>query len=76
MQAVLQIPLGLYFVRGGNIYTNGTTTLYNAGRNGNYWSGTTYSADYSYVLDFSSSYVNPAYGNGRGFGRSVRCYAL
>ncbi|MBR3386208.1 hypothetical protein IKG68_01400 [Candidatus Saccharibacteria bacterium] len=72
----MQIPLGLYFVRGGNIYTNGTTTLYNAGRNGNYWSGTTYSADNSYNLNFRSSNVNPANGNNRGNGNSVRCYAL
>ncbi|MBR3386207.1 hypothetical protein IKG68_01395 [Candidatus Saccharibacteria bacterium] len=66
----------LYFVRGGGIYTSGTTTLYNAGRLGFYWSGTTYSADYSYSLIFRSSYVNPANGNGRGVGNSVRCYAL
>ena len=63
----------LYFVRGGIIYTDGTTTLYDAGRSGDYWSGTTYSADYSYVLYFRSSYIGPAdeYYRGRGF--SVRC---
>ncbi|MBR3386293.1 hypothetical protein IKG68_01880 [Candidatus Saccharibacteria bacterium] len=63
----------LYFVRGGEIYTSGTTTLYDAGRFGGYWSGTTDSADRSYNLDVRSSYVNPAYGSYRGLGYSVRC---
>ncbi len=63
----------LYFVRGGYIYTGGATTLYDAGRYGHYWSGTTYSADVSYSLDFRSSYVIPADGSSRGVGDSVRC---
>ena len=63
----------LYFVRGGVIYTQGTTTLLNAGRVGFYWSGTTYLADASYSLYFRSSNVNPARGDYRGIGYSVRC---
>ena len=63
----------LYFVRGGDIYTGGATTLYDAGRGGVYWSGTTYSADGSYYLSFRSSGVGPDDGRHRGDGGSVRC---
>lgn len=42
------------------------------GAYGCYWSSTAGTASSAYNLDFSSSNVNPQYGNDRGFGLSVR----
>ena len=67
----------MYGVRGGNIYTNsGLSTLYNAGRNGNYWSGTASTATNGYNLNFRSANVNTTNSNARGNGNSLRCLAL
>jgi len=44
------------------------------GTYGNYWSSSSYSSTYAYVLSFDSSYVNSAdYNNRRRLGFSVRC---
>lgn len=47
------------------------------GSNGNYWSRTADSqnADYAYRLSFDNDSINPARGNRRYVGFSVRCVA-
>ncbi len=60
------------FPYAGYVYNS---TLYNVGIVGYYWSRTAYSSNNAYVLFFNSSYVDPAYNNGRYDGFSVRCVA-
>ena len=43
------------------------------GNYGSFWSSTVYSSSGAYYLYFSSTDVNPAYGNIRYSGRTVRC---
>jgi uncharacterized protein (TIGR02145 family) len=51
-----------------------SSTLLSAGTYGRYWSSTPCST-YSYLLNFSSSYVYPGYNLNRALGFSVRCVA-
>ena len=53
----------------GYIYGTG---LDNRGSSGYYWSASLYSSAYGYSLNFNSGGVNPAYGNDRFYGFSVR----
>ena len=48
------------------------TGLYDRGSYGVYWSASLYSSANGYDLDFNSEGVNPAYGNNRFYGFSVR----
>ncbi len=50
-----------------------SSSLYNAGSDGNYWSSSLneYSSDCAFYLEFSSDYVGCVYGS-RYYGRSVR----
>ena len=67
----------LYLVRGGFIYMHSPlSTLYNAGRRGDYWSSSANSVTYGYYLYFRSGSVNPAGDNYRGVGLSVRCVSV
>ncbi len=61
------------FPYAGYVYNS---TLYNVGIVGYYWLRTAYSSNNAYALFFNSSYVDPAYNNGRYDGFSVRCVAV
>ena len=69
------IPLNLnapyYLLRGGYLISS---SLYNAGSYGDYWSSTPNGSSYAYVLSFYSGYVNSSRAY-RYHGRSVRCVA-
>ncbi len=60
-----------YFVYGG--YVN-SSTLYNAGSQGRYWSSTAYGSNSAYSLYFDTN-VNPSTNFNRYYGFSVRCVA-
>lgn len=60
----------LYFVRGGNIYSN---MLNYAGANANYWSSTVNDGTYGRRLYYNTTLVSPMATNERRFGISVRC---
>ena len=56
-------------------YRNGTS-VYNVGKRGYSWSSTAGSSIGAYALYFSEGNVNPADGNNRGSGRSVRLVSV
>jgi len=58
------------FLLAGRYYSS---SFYNGGPYGYYWSSSSYSSTYAYDLYFNSSYVNSANNDGRRYGFSVRC---
>ena len=60
----------LYFVRGGNV---NSSSLYDSGSGGGYWSSTVNGSNRAYYLDFYSGSILPAYSYYRLIGFSVRC---
>ena len=52
-----------------------SSSRYDQGSNGNYWSSTVESINYAYYLRLNISYVAPTDDNGKGYGYSVRCIA-
>jgi len=52
-------------------YRYGTSVNY-VGSYGRYWSASSYSSGGAYSMDFSNSYLNASYSNGRDAGQSVR----
>ncbi|MBR3180514.1 hypothetical protein IKF63_00305 [Candidatus Saccharibacteria bacterium] len=53
----------------------GSGNLYNRGTAGYFWSSTPYSYTDSRGLVFSSTYVNPKYGDHKPNGFTLRCVA-
>ena len=61
-----------YLLRGGYL---ASSSLYDAGSYGYYWSSTSSSSGGAYRLYFYSSYVNASFNSSRYSGQSVRCVA-
>ena len=68
--ALRSAPMNLTF--SGLAYSS---SVYNQGSLGYYWSSTVYSNDYAYLLYLNSSSVNPSNSNYKYYGFSVRCVA-
>ena len=60
----------LYFMRSGRLIS---TTLYDFGARGYYWSSTVNSSTNAYALSFVSGELSPADRGSRYVGRSLRC---
>ena len=62
------------FLPAAGIRNYNSSTLTNAGTNGDYWSSSV-NGTYAYYLSFNSGSVNPGYYNLRAYGFSLRCVA-